>query len=191
MLKRKRIAWRAVSASLTAKYPVVVDAFSHFGGIAVGEVWFTVHGKVGTKHRHRMSFRDKHGRVLAKPKSYKDPRTAKYQQDVLLAYAHAEHRPTDMLDEPIEVSIYAYFKMPKAKSKKYKSDMAYKPCPMHKDADNIAKVVCDALNGYAYKDDRLVTDLIVKKRYSQDSQESVTVCLRWGDDLCIRPEENK
>ena len=33
------------------------------------------------------------------------------------------------------------------------------------DADNIAKVVCDALNGLAYKDDAQVIDLTVHKRF--------------------------
>ena len=35
------------------------------------------------------------------------------------------------------------------------------------DADNIAKAVCDALNGIAYKDDSQVVDLTVRKYYSK------------------------
>ena len=35
------------------------------------------------------------------------------------------------------------------------------------DADNIAKAVCDALNGIACKDDSQVVDLTVRKHYSK------------------------
>ena len=35
------------------------------------------------------------------------------------------------------------------------------------DCDNIAKVVCDALNGLAYHDDNQVTNLTVAKRYTE------------------------
>ena len=33
------------------------------------------------------------------------------------------------------------------------------------DWDNIGKIVCDALNGSAYKDDAAITDATVCKRY--------------------------
>ena len=36
------------------------------------------------------------------------------------------------------------------------------------DADNIAKVVCDALNGVAYKDDTQIVSLHIKKSYTAD-----------------------
>lgn len=36
------------------------------------------------------------------------------------------------------------------------------------DCDNLAKGVCDALNGLAWRDDRLITDLRVKKRWCKD-----------------------
>lgn len=66
------------------------------------------------------------------------------------------------------MSIEAVFDIPKSKSKKVKAQMytgvilpTKKP-----DADNIAKVVCDALNGVAYKDDTQVCSLTVIKRYT-------------------------
>lgn len=36
------------------------------------------------------------------------------------------------------------------------------------DGDNILKIVCDALNGLAYKDDTQVSDMIIRKRYGRD-----------------------
>lgn len=37
--------------------------------------------------------------------------------------------------------------------------------PKKPDIDNIAKVVCDALNGVAYKDDKQIVSLKLAKRY--------------------------
>ena len=46
---------------------------------------------------------------------------------------------------------------------------------MSPDADNIAKVVCDALNGVAYFDDRQICKLNVEKYYSEIPKISVEV----------------
>ena len=35
------------------------------------------------------------------------------------------------------------------------------------DGDNILKIVCDALNGLAWKDDTQVAEMTVRKRYSK------------------------
>ena len=41
------------------------------------------------------------------------------------------------------------------------------------DADNIAKVICDALNGVAYGDDTQVVNLNVKKRYTDEEPKVI------------------
>ena len=41
------------------------------------------------------------------------------------------------------------------------------------DADNVAKVIADALNGLAYDDDAQITDLLVLKRYGEDPEVRV------------------
>lgn len=72
-------------------------------------------------------------------------------------------------DIPLRAVIYAYFKIPTAFSKK-KVEMAENDLirPMIKcDADNIAKVILDALNGVAYYDDKFIADLRVIKKYSK------------------------
>lgn len=43
------------------------------------------------------------------------------------------------------------------------------------DADNIAKVVCDALNSIAYKDDKQITCLTVDKVWADNGIEKVVV----------------
>ena len=43
------------------------------------------------------------------------------------------------------------------------------------DTDNIAKSILDALNGIAYKDDKQVVTLSVKKRYDEVPRVSVWI----------------
>lgn len=43
------------------------------------------------------------------------------------------------------------------------------------DADNIAKTICDALNGVAYDDDKQIAWLSVYKQYSENESIYVTI----------------
>ena len=43
------------------------------------------------------------------------------------------------------------------------------------DADNIAKIIMDALNGVAYEDDRQVVELIVRKFFSDTAYVDVFI----------------
>lgn len=67
----------------------------------------------------------------------------------------------------VEVEIMAFFEIPKSWSKKKKVEALYDRIrPTKKpDGDNIGKMICDALNGLAYKDDAQVVDLHVIKVY--------------------------
>lgn len=65
-------------------------------------------------------------------------------------------------EEPLSVTIEAFFTCPET-LKKYQDNLK---CINHKDLDNIAKTILDALNGIAYKDDKQVCELVVKKSYS-------------------------
>lgn len=74
------------------------------------------------------------------------------------------------LQGSVTVRIVAFYEIPKSWSKK-KHDEAVRQvhAPTKKpDCDNIAKMICDALNGLAYKDDAQITDLRVLKLYSDE-----------------------
>ena len=43
------------------------------------------------------------------------------------------------------------------------------------DWDNVGKVICDSLNGIAYRDDAQVVDSMVRKFYSEDPKVVVTI----------------
>ena len=38
------------------------------------------------------------------------------------------------------------------------------------DADNIAKIILDSLNGVAYKDDSQIVDIRIIKKYTEDEE---------------------
>jgi Holliday junction resolvase RusA-like endonuclease len=69
-------------------------------------------------------------------------------------------------DVPIFASILAYFPIPKSTSKKRAAQMDGKFHLKKPDADNIAKGIIDAINGYAMKDDSAVQIELVWKLYT-------------------------
>jgi Holliday junction resolvase RusA-like endonuclease len=72
-------------------------------------------------------------------------------------------------EKPLSVEIFIYHSIPKSTPKKYIGDMLKgKIRPTKKpDIDNICKVILDALNGVAYKDDTQVYHLEATKRYGE------------------------
>lgn len=71
--------------------------------------------------------------------------------------------------EPISITVYAFFEIPKSVSKKKAAAMLSGEIrPTKKpDYDNIGKVVSDSLNKVAYHDDAQVVDGLVRKFYSE------------------------
>lgn len=79
---------------------------------------------------------------------------------------------------PLSMTIIAHYSIPASWSKSKKS-LAEKNeiRPTKKpDADNVAKVICDALNGVAYKDDTQVVSLFVQKVFGEPK---TVVLLEW------------
>ncbi len=75
-------------------------------------------------------------------------------------------------DKLLHVQIFARFTVPKSMSAKNKAEVFFgkRLAPTAKDCDNIAKVVLDALNGVAYKDDKQVVSLDVHKLYTTEEE---------------------
>ena len=68
-----------------------------------------------------------------------------------------------------KVTINAYFEVPKSTSKSMKEEMLEnKISPTKKpDIDNVVKIVLDAMNKFAFKDDTQITKIEVEKIYSE------------------------
>ena len=119
--------------------------------------------------------------VLGAPKGKERPRVAKlsdrtivytpkktkdYEREIATAY---RTQCRGIFSGAVAIEIHAYYEIPKSASRKRVLDMVSdRERPTKKpDGDNIAKAVCDALNGVAYKDDSQVVDLTVRKYYSK------------------------
>ena len=112
--------------------------------------------------------------------SYTPQKTALYERLVAGCYNFA-HPGAKRLTGPVELKITAFYPIPQswpiAKKGKALAEMilpTVKP-----DTDNIAKSVCDALNGAAWDDDKQVTLLEVVKKYGAEPRVEVEI---WGNE---------
>lgn len=111
-------------------------------------------------------------------RAYTPEKTINYENKVLNAYLESvkdtenEH-VIPFEQEPIFCTIIATFGLCKGdygkkglnKQGRAKLDTYY--CDKHIDSDNIAKVIQDALNGVAYKDDKQICGLLVIKVWGE------------------------
>ncbi len=83
-------------------------------------------------------------------------------------------------DVPTVLEVVAYFSIPKSWSgERKRAAMLDEIFPTKKpDADNILKLVADALNGAAYEDDAQVVDMAAKKRFSKNGLAYMAIDVR-------------
>lgn len=115
--------------------------------------------------KRRPKFSTVHGYAQAiKPKE-----DVIYENLVKLSFQQAKPSDYNLFDKAVKMTILAYFAIPKSFSKKKQNEaIEGRISPLTKpDLDNIAKVVCDALNKVAYHDDNQVIELNVTKFYSK------------------------
>jgi Holliday junction resolvase RusA-like endonuclease len=142
---------------------------------------FSIPGKPTGKGRPRATTIGGHAR------QYSPAKTVSYEGKVALAYRQAyPGEPPYQAGVPLEVSIVALFAIPTSWAKRRKATARWHTGMP--DADNIAKIVCDALNGIAWTDDAQVARETVLKRYSPDGAESVTVTISQLDQPPTCPE---
>ncbi len=134
---------------------------------------FTVPGKPVGKERPRVTRRG----------TYTPQKTREYENTVRREFLKAlnGYRHRAELVRYAEVYITAFFGVPASWSLKKKNDAYDNICTKKPDADNIEKVICDALNGSAYSDDAFVTKLTIAKRYcgrGEQPRVEVTVAMQ-------------
>lgn len=112
--------------------------------------------------------------------TYTPPRTRDYESRVQACFdteAYLHRWQMFQKGAGLTVEITAVFEPPKAASKAKRAQMLrgeIRPCK-RPDADNIAKAVCDALNGHSYPDDAQITALTVRKAYGAENEVRVRV----------------
>ena len=99
--------------------------------------------------------------------TYTPEKTAAYEKAAALAYKRRYQGKSFEKGVPLEMRIRAYCKVPQSASKAKRADMLSGMIRPTKtpDADNIAKIICDALNGVAYHDDAQIARIAVEKYY--------------------------
>ena len=105
---------------------------------------------------------------------YTPTRTKDYEH-LVMQYFMIKYPKFKQLEGRVSVEIVANFEVPKSTKKQDKILMLEnKINPIKKpDIDNIVKIILDAMNEIAFKDDTQITKLNVEKKYSET--ESVFV----------------
>lgn len=134
--------------------------------------YFEIKGKIRGKARPR---------VTKQGHAYTPSVTADYEKLVQLAYKRqCGNIFFDKAAIPsIEIHIKALFEIPKSYTHAKRVEaMTNIIRPSKKpDVDNIAKIICDALNGVAYSDDSQIVNMRVDKLYTID-EERVQVWIK-------------
>ena len=126
-------------------------------------IYFTIPGPPVGKARPKV-VRAKNGISM----TYTPDKTVAYEELVRLRFQESlKVRPFVPLQGALRIKIFAGYPIPKSTSKKRRAAMlAGTELPTKKpDWDNIGKIICDALNGVAYEDDKQVTESQMRKRY--------------------------
>ena len=129
---------------------------------------FEVPGKITGKGRPRVNTQT----AIA----YNPARTKDYEE-LIKQYFVLKYRGVEPLEGRIEITIKAFIAIPKSTSKKEKDEILKgNISPTKKpDIDNIAKIVLDALNKLAFKDDSQITRLTIEKKYSDEEKIYVKI----------------
>jgi len=125
----------------------------------------TIPGQPCAKQRPRV-----YGRHAVTPE-----KTVNYETLVKQLYIMEHH--AKQLEGQLQMTVRAYFEIPKSKSKKQAHNMAIgAERPVKKpDWDNIGKIISDALNGLAYHDDSQIVTATVEKWYSTKPRVEVEI----------------
>ena len=133
---------------------------------------FIVPGQPASMPRPIFSTRGGFARALTPPNA------VSYKAQVLSALRDAMDAgdASRISDGAVEVEISAFFGRPKSHCRKRAPFPGDEPMPWGKDVDNIAKIVLDAMNGWAWRDDSQITQLTVRKiMAAQDAAPRVVV----------------
>lgn len=109
--------------------------------------------------------------------AYTPQKTRDYEETVALLYKSAAKGFKFARHVPVDVRIRAYYGVPESDSNRQRSRKlsgSVRPCKKP-DADNVAKIVLDALNKLAYFDDAQVVEFQIRKFYSDRPRVEVIV----------------
>lgn len=129
---------------------------------------FLVPGPITGKARPRMNTRT--------GKAYTPSKTKNYEYEIKQWFIN-KYPNFKTLETRLKIQIIAYYDIPKSTTKKKAEKMERQIISPTKkpDIDNIAKIVLDALNKLAYKDDTQVTKLELEKVYADQAKLYISI----------------
>lgn len=133
-------------------------------------ITLTVPGSPVAKGRPKITTKGKFARA------YTPAKTRRYEDLIKIAAADVMQDRAP-IEGPVLLSVTAYVAAPKSLSKRARAeamDGVRKPVT-RPDTDNYAKAALDGCNGILFRDDSQVTDLIVRKRYSERPRLVITL----------------
>ena len=137
---------------------------------SLDELRFTVPGEPQGKGRARV------GNIAGRARMFTPAKTVQYENLIALM-AQDAMGGADQFAGPVLIEVTMHCAVRASWSKKKQAQaLAGEMYPTSKpDADNCLKAVCDALNGVAWKDDTQVTDVRMRKRFSETPRVEVII----------------
>ena len=134
---------------------------------------FEIKEKAIGKQRPRYSSKTRKMYTPTKTSSFEEKDSSpgnRAEEKVKWAFKSKYNIETELSTKPFKAKIIAMFRPPESISKNKKEELLYSEYTKKPDADNIAKIVLDSLNGLAYKDDNQISELLVLKHYSDENK---------------------
>ena len=105
------------------------------------------------------------------------PTTTKDYEYLVEQYFLLKYPKFKPLEGRVSVDIKATFNIPKSTKKQDKEKMLENSISPTKkpDIDNIVKIILDAMNKFAFKDDTQITKLTVEKIYGTEEKVEITI----------------
>ena len=134
------------------------------------QVQYSVPGEPRGKGRPRFA---KRGNFV---KTYTDAKTASYE-DQIRFYALKAMGDSKVIEGAVRVFVSIRMAVPKSYSnKRREACLNGSDKPLKKpDWDNVAKSICDAMNGIIYVDDTQIVEAHITKQYAQQAEVVVLV----------------
>lgn len=110
---------------------------------------------------------------------YTPKETKRFEEEIKFEFmkGNCEQIPVYPRDVALRLNMVFAFPVPKSYSKKKRKECLLGLVQHTKkpDADNVAKAVCDALNGYAFEDDSQITVMVLEKIYAEEPYVEVKI----------------
>lgn len=103
------------------------------------------------------------------------PGKQRYAMSVIQTIAHEAMKGQNALSVPVSMTVFAVWPWPKSWSEKKRRVQGAHNKTSKPDADNVAKLVSDSLNGIVFVDDAQVAELRVVKQYGLNAQTRVVI----------------